>query len=260
MIGEPDGQEAKDERTRRPPEPDVLVEHVEHSDGDARASYGHVSGYRFITTASARQPPIAITMLNVLQRGPLILSDAEAVSSTLFVAASVTVVRHRPSRGADRRPRSPAPCRTASGARPARGTVTVTKRARTGLVADGRRPGPKAATCSPRCRRAPTSCAPSWPASSRTCAATLQLDGRRDAVAQHHAAGRRPRDRRGASTATTPLVNTSSSELSYLVGVGADRAAAAERPQLHRPRAAAARRARLSRIATAARSSRTGSA
>ena len=52
----------------------------------------------------------------------------------------------------------------------------------------------------------------------------------------------------------------STSELSYLVGSEHDRAAAAERPQLHRSRAAAARRARLSRIATAARSSRTASA
>ena len=36
-------------------------------------------------------------------------------------------------------------------------------------------------------------------------------------------------------------MNTSSSELSYLVGSASDRAAAVERPQLHRPCAAAAR-------------------
>ncbi len=45
---------------------------------------------------------------------------------------------------------------------------------------------------------------------------------------------------------TMPLVNTSTSELSYLVGSGSHRAASAQRPQLHRPRAAAARRQRVS--------------
>ena len=44
----------------------------------------------------------------------------------------------------------------------------------------------------------------------------------------------------------TPLVNTSSGDLSFLVGSEAIESAAAERPQLHRPRAAPARRARLS--------------
>ncbi len=47
-------------------------------------------------------------------------------------------------------------------------------------------------------------------------------------------------------TGDTSLVNTSSAELSYLVGIGSNRAAAAERPELHRPRAAAAGRARVS--------------
>ena len=43
-----------------------------------------------------------------------------------------------------------------------------------------------------------------------------------------------------------PTVNTSTSELSYLVGQDGDRAAAAEWAQLHRPRAAAAGRPRVS--------------
>ena len=73
----------------------------------------------------------------------------------------------------------------------------------------------------------------------------LQLTIAQALVAQPHPAGRRPQ-RRGQVTGDTPLVNTSSSELSYLVGAEAIERAAAERPQLHRPGAAAARRARLS--------------
>ena len=43
----------------------------------------------------------------------------------------------------------------------------------------------------------------------------------------------------------TPVVNTTSSELSYLVGADTIEQPAAQRPQLHRPGVAAAGRARL---------------
>ena len=36
VPGEPDRQEAEDERTRRTPEPDVLVEHVEDEDRERK--------------------------------------------------------------------------------------------------------------------------------------------------------------------------------------------------------------------------------